>query len=335
MVIAPEANWFDRAGRIVYVKHTTSPLMTHSSRNIFWPVLCLSLACLPARLCGQVAISFDYSLDTGGFFTDSSRKTLLQSAANSITSRLADTLDAITPGGGNTWGAVIINPTTGTSTTLTDTTIPANTLVIYVGGRDLPGSVLGQGGPGGFTATGFAPFLTTLQTRGEIGAPTTEFGPWGGSIAFDNATSWYFDSDPSTSDVPGGQVDFYSVALHELGHVLGIGLAGSWTGKISGTDFTGANSKAAHNGVNVPLETDGGHWLNGTLSVLPGTVISQEAAMDPSITIGGRKLFTELDYAGLSDIGWSVVPEPAAVSLVAGAGLLAFTGLRRRLGRQG
>lgn len=305
------------------------------TRKLLWPVLCLSLAGLPAQSFGQVAISFDYSLDTGGFFSDPSRKTLLESAASAITSRLGDTLDAIIPGGGNTWGAVIINPTTGISTTLTDTTIPANTLVIYAGGRDLPGSVLGQGGPGGFNVTGFAPFITTLQTRGETGANATDFGPWGGSIAFDNVTSWYFDTDPSTSDVPGGMVDFFSVALHELGHVLGMGLATSWNNLVSGGVFTGANSKAANGGLNVPVEAGGGHWLNGTLSVLPGTATAQEAAMDPSITVGGRKLFTALDFAGLSDIGWEVspVPEPASVAVVAGAGLMAFAGWRRRAAR--
>jgi hypothetical protein len=53
--------------------------------------------------------------------------------------------------------------------------------------------------------------------------------------------------------------------------------------------------------------------------------------MDPTITIGTRKVFTDLDMAALDDIGWEVtpVPVPAAVYLF-GSGLLGLLGLARR-----
>lgn len=38
------------------------------------------------------------------------------------------------------------------------------------------------------------------------------------TIFLDNATNWYFGLD---GNVPGGQIDFVSVALHEIGHGLG------------------------------------------------------------------------------------------------------------------
>jgi hypothetical protein len=38
--------------------------------------------------------------------------------------------------------------------------------------------------------------------------------------------------------------------------------------------------------------------------------VTQEAAMDPSITVGTRKLFTDLDYAGLADVGWETAAVP-------------------------
>ncbi|HMP05649.1 MAG TPA: dockerin type I domain-containing protein, partial [Lacipirellulaceae bacterium] len=41
-----------------------------------------------------------------------------------------------------------------------------------------------------------------------------------------------------------------------------------------------------------------------------GTNTVQEAAMDPEITVGTRKLLTSLDAAALADIGWSIVEPP-------------------------
>jgi hypothetical protein len=47
-----------------------------------------------------------------------------------------------------------------------------------------------------------------------------------------------------------------------------------------------------------------GHWADGTLSG------GREAAMDPSVTLGTRKTYTPLDFAGLADIGWTLLPPP-------------------------
>lgn len=283
-----------------------------------------------SNLRGQVVIQFDYSLDTGGFFADASRKALLETAATALTSRLGDTLSAITPGGDNNWSISLHHPGTGNSTSVSNPTIPANTLIIYAGGMDLPPNVLGQGGPGGFSGSGTSDFYQAASTRGQTGAPATEFGPWGGSITFDTPSNWYFDTDVTSVDVPSGRPDFYSVAVHELAHVLGIGTSTSWNNKVSGGNFTGANSVAAHGG-NVPVNAGGDHWAEGTTSTLPGTLTSQEAAMDPSITLGSRKFMTTLDFAGLADVGWTVtpVPEPEEVTL-ATSGLLVFCALIRR-----
>jgi hypothetical protein len=55
--------------------------------------------------------------------------------------------------------------------------------------------------------------------------------------------------------------------------------------------------------------------------------------MDPDITPGTRKYFTDLDYAGMTAIGWSVVtpvPETSvSLNLLAGGLLLAFAGRRK------
>jgi hypothetical protein len=275
----------------------------------------------------QPTVVFDYSLDTSGFFgaVGSPQRAALDAAASRLTSRLADSLTAITPGSGNTWTATFNNPTSGAATNVTDLTIAANTIRIYVGGRSLGVGTLGLGQTGGFTASGSVAFGQTVASRGQAGAltsPPTDFGPWGGSIAFDSTTTWNF----SLTGPVAGQVDFLSVAEHELGHVLGFGTADSWKNLITGTTFNGPISTALNGGVHPSVSADGAHWAPGT------TYMGQPAAMTPSISAGVRQEFTELDFAGLADLGWQIVPvpEPATVLGVAVLGLVGAWGVRRR-----
>jgi hypothetical protein len=138
---------------------------------------------------------------------------------------------------------------------------------------------------------------------------------WGGSIAFDtsiNSGTYNWHNDISSTGLESTEYDFLSVAVHELSHVFGFG-GDSWDRYVNGTNFEGPNSIAAynlaHNSTNtsVPLQSGStAHWQNGT-TALPVTGGSlQEAALDPSIFNGQRKLMTNLDYGGLADIGWEV-----------------------------
>ena len=252
-------------------------------------------------------------------------------AASALTSRLGDTLTAITPGGVNTWTANFPNPATGATVVLTDQVIATNVIRVYAGGRDLTGGTLGIGGPGGFNASGNSQAFFDSLGRGQYditSAPNTrtDFASWGGAITFDSVgTTWNF----ALTNPTGSQADFYSVALHELGHLLGFGTADSFQNRVPvGTAFLGPASTALNGGVNPQVTGDLGHWAAGT------SFGGQEAAMTPSIVLGTRKVFTELDFAGLKDLGWQVspVPEPAGVLGLAAAGLAAAWGLRRRRG---
>jgi hypothetical protein len=298
------------------------------------PVLAVVSLAAPACL-HALTITFDYSYDTGNFFNTQAKKDALNAAAAVFTSRITDSLSAIAPGGSNSWSANFINPATGGVGSTSNLNVGANELVIYVGARDLGGSVLGSAGPGGFSSSGVGGWNSTVAYRGQSGASLatpTDFGPWGGSISFSSTAAWYFDSDPSTIEAGlSGNNDFYSVAVHELGHVLGVGTATSWTNKISGTTFTGSNSTISFGG-NPSVTGDGGHWADGTTSLIPGTSTAQETAMDPTITTGTRKYFTNLDFAGLQDIGWQVtaVPEPATIAWVAVIGAVGALRWRRR-----
>jgi len=257
---------------------------------------------LEARRMLSVSIRLDYSLDASGFFTTHPEaRTVLQSAADTLTQRLADTLAAIQPSGSNTWTLTVTDPATGEDRDIADPTIPADTIVVYAGSRPL-GGPLGIGGPAGWGASGTSTFLNTVATRGEPGAAgssdqRTDFAPAGGAVTFEPNRNWNFDLAAPHS----GADDFLSVSLHELGHVLGIGTADSWRNQVSGTVFNGDASVAAY-GQPVPLASDASHWAQSVSND------GQQAAMTPSITIGTRKLFTRLDFAGLFDVGW----EPAA-----------------------
>jgi hypothetical protein len=295
----------------------------------------LVLGMSPAR---AISLVFDTTYDTGGFFaTHPTAITDLNAVAQFFNANLTDSLSAISPGGLNTWTANFFNPSTGSgSVGVTDLALSTGQIRIYVGGADLGAGTLGVGGPGGYSAEGDESFLDTLATRGQPGVnSSTDFAPWGGSISFSTTASWYFDSAPSTNESFAGLNDFYSVALHETGHVLGIGTAPSWDVNISGSTFTGPASTAAFGGL-VPLEADGGHWASDTMSTVYGTSLAQEAAMDPDLTTGTRKVFTTLDMAGLQDVGWTLaaVPEPETTALLLGGLtlLLAF-GSRRALRR--
>ncbi|WJW74268.1 matrixin family metalloprotease [Thiohalobacter sp. IOR34] len=277
-----------------------------------------------------ISINFDFSYDTNNFFSDPTSKSVLQAAGSFFEGIIQDDLTAIASGGGNDFQAKFNDPATGTLVTLPNFSVAADTLTVFAGGRSLGSGTLGIGGPGGFAVSGTTSFVDNAVTRGEqgdtLGASATDFAPWGGAITFNTDTSWYFDTDPSTLESFSGN-DFYSVALHELGHLFGIGTADSWDNLIVGSDFTGPAATAVYGG-NVPLE-DSGHWAEGTQGMVDG--LAQEAAMDPTLLVGSRKRFTDLDVAALSDIGWetTVVPVPAAVWLF-GSGMIGLLAIARR-----
>jgi hypothetical protein len=279
-----------------------------------------------------LVFNFDYSYDTEGFFSGTdgtTRRNTLELAADYF-EPLADNLSAINSSETDTWTPTFTHPGNGTvsytDATLKDLNIPADTLVIFVGGQDLSGS-LGLGGPGGFSWSGSTSFGNTVEARGQTGAlnsPATDFGPWGGSLSFDNTVTWNSDGGAPAA----GENDLLSVAIHELAHLLGYGTADSWNNLVSGNNFTGDNSVDVYNNfltsaTSVPL-ADNAHWANNlnSLSGIP------EPALDPSLTVGTRKLLTDLDYAGLADIGW----DTSAVAAVPfefspGLGILLMSGL--------
>lgn len=258
----------------------------------------LRLETLEQREVPAISIVFDYSYDVTGFFSDPGRRAVLQQAANDIAGHLSANLSAITPSGGNTYSWSFFNPADGQFISVPNRSLPANTIVVYAGGRYLNGMEAGIGGYGGYSASGSQQWMNTLQARGPGGVML-----WGGSLTFDVDTNWY--TSTSTSGINGSQVDFYTVASHELGHLLGIGTSPSWFNQSSGGYFHGATSKSVYGGP-VPLYGDSSHWADGI------TAHGTAASLDPIVTLGGRTGFSPLDFAALSDIGWTISTSPTS-----------------------
>lgn len=299
--------------------------------RIFAPAcgLALALATVPAG--AAITLEFDYTYDTGAglgrgpfFKAGTNARATLEAAGAFLEGILQDDFDAIVPSGSDTWSGMFINPETGTMETIHDLIVPADTVRIFVGARNLAGAMLGMGGPAGHGASGTASWTQTVAQRGE---PAGEFAPWGGALSVDDSAIWNTDHD---SQPGNNENDLYSVLLHELGHVLGLGLSDSWHAHVDALDntFTGTHSRARHGGpVSLEADLSGNHWAEGTSSSIYLTNASQEALMAPSLSPETRKVFTVLDVAALADVGWSV-PEP---NVLTGwiCGLLILCGRRR------
>jgi hypothetical protein len=276
----------------------------------------------------NVDIRFDYRYDSSSFFTgaNSSRQSILEAAASTFETRFQDHLTAVVSSGSNNFDVRFFQPDADKNITLSGFSVPADQIVVFVGAHDL-GRSLAIGGPGGFSSTSSSSdFLDNAASRGQPGALSateTDFGPWGGAISFNSASAWYFDPDPRTDESVVGY-DLYSVAVHELAHVLGFGTANSFDNLVSNNVFTGS---AVEDLLGHRPGVTSGHWTEGL------QYNGVETAMDPTITQGQRKHFTELDYAAMKDMGWQVsaIPEPEAWGMMlAGLGLLGW----RLQGRQ-
>lgn len=253
----------------------------------------------------------DYRFDVAHFFNTPLKKKIMQAAADVVVSRLNDSLAAISPSGNNQWTATFLNPASGDPQTYANLEVPQDTIVLFVGGSLADDGVLGFSNTGdAANLTGSTEFVSAVRTRGQqnaIGGGATDNGVWGGGISFDQNPpgGWYFGE---SATIPSGQFDFYSVALHETMHVLGIGPAASWQRLIIDGKFEGAASEDEYGmGGPVPL-ANGGHWGEGLVDQ------GQEVAMDPDIGPGERKVPTRLDLAGLDDLGWELPVTATATS---------------------
>ena len=137
---------------------------------------------------------------------------------------------------------------------------------------------------------------------------------------------WHFDH---TTAVPNDKFDLYTVALHEILHVLGVGVSDTWDDQYDGfVSWTGSEAIAANGTGSNLIDIGGGHISGSTSSIRLSDNQIQEAVMTPSINAGERRELTELDAAFLIDLGYTTVPEPSSALLLGSASVLLL--LRKR-----
>ena len=275
-------------------------------------------------------VQFDYRYDSG-FFADSERRAVLDYTA-SLFSVLGDHLFPITAEGNNHWDVYFNNPSNiSTWATVNDLSVASDTVTVFVGGSAMGSGVLGYGTTGIIgEVSGTDSFVDSVYTRGQVntsGDSATDYGVWGGSISFNADADWYWGF--SVEGLDNNHHDFLTTAVHEVAHVLGYGTADSWFNFIQDDLFYGEASMAVYG---APVPVDAAHWGEGVTGDLNGS--GQETLMDPSTPAGVRQLLTDLDYAGLADIGWRVdgekppspspVPIPAAMWFFSSALVLLF-----------
>ena len=251
-----------------------------------------------------------------------------------------------------------LNPSTNAQETLANTALAANQIRIFVGSQSLGVStnaldVLGEGGPGGIAFSvvaeiygeggslqaainnaeandthrrGDGPLVAQLMGAFDSGESfSIEVGPTIGTLQFDDddAINWHFNH---LTEVQPGEIDFYTVALHETLHAIGIGTSETFRSLAGGSNWLG-NEVIDVNGTGIGIiePGDGSHFTEGLMSTRISDGVLQEIVMDPSLQIGNRKALTQLDVAALRDLGFStIVPDVALLGDVNLDGAVTF-----------
>lgn len=292
----------------------------------------------------------DYTYDSQNFFSDPIRREAMEAAAARYSRVITSSLLPVAPERNGSWRINFEHPGTGVpweistaadiaTDQIAQVASPADEygfpgleqdqMILFVGGRDLDSA--GKGGTG--TGLNFTSVFDDLEGhlhRGLISNSTDDTAGdlpvWGGAITFDLNRDWHFDLDVAST---GTATDFYSIALHEIGHVLGIGTTwNQWQDSVDGQYFVGQNALDAFNLDNgtsnrrlLLQSTSDGHWANGRQfsyvfpigdPILPGTAGNdlQSLLLEPSADFTGtvrRFELTNVDAAALVDIGWSIL----------------------------
>ncbi len=356
----------------------------------FRSVLIVSVVLLTRAEAVTLLMDYRYDTDAHGFFTANPQaKAALDAAAADISGALTSSLGAIsaanqrvTGTNGSTsvtfdWSFGITNPSTGANVVIKDTSIAADTVVIFAGMRELAGNTLGQGGMGGSSISISGSGIES-EWAGAVASAEQQanqvFGRGGGPVSyrFDDTLSFggtsasysistglavanlWFDIDTNDdgfadsldqldsywhfnhmTEVAAGKIDFYSVALHEILHALGIGNSDSWNELVIGNDWYGTSANTVvGDGLNL-IDSDGSHISSEIMSIRISDGEAQSPVMIDSIAAGQRRQLTTLDLATLEDIGWqtAVIPEPGNHLLAMISLSLVLFQRRRRSGR--
>lgn len=275
---------------------------------LVWLVVGALLLPQPPAL-GDLDIRFDYRYDTRGFFSGANieRRQILEAAAAIFEERISSTPPSITPSGINRWTLAFKNPDTGTDVYLTNLHVPTGTMTIFVGARSISINALA------YASFSYGYSGNSAWAKLFVGKDNSaNFSPFGGSITFDESTPWFFDLTPDTLYSFPDKHDFFSVAIHEIGHLLGITRTSKAFAALSVEGkFFGPVSQSLYGGP-IPMAENGSHWQQDVLFE------GSPPAMAYTSFKNKRWSFSELDFAALVDIGYELkLPVPLSITGVA------------------
>jgi len=326
-----------------------------------------------------MTIVVDYTYDTNNFFNSQAKRSAMQAVADRYSRVITSSLlriEASYNGGSSDWRIGFTHPGTGADFEISTApsagsdalvgvgaqpanvynpalVLPANTWLLFAGGRPGLGSA-GQGGTG--TGTNFQNVFDDLNGpmhRGVIfpntpGNSVNDLPAWGGAVTFDSSETWHFGIATAAS---GAATDFYSIALHEVGHALG--LSTDWNqwqdsagiyGGIHGVAAYNADNGASRTGLN-EVSAGNEHWKDNTYESFifslgepnyagtAGPLTRQDLLMEPIANFVEPSLqrfeLTNVDVGALRDISWSVIPESGS-ALLGLVGVLVASSRRAR-----
>jgi len=239
-----------------------------------------------------LSIVFDYRFDTSGFFADPARREVLEAAAAVWGMHLADDFEDI-PAGTSIRTRNPETPAAGGMSFPTETAI--DDVLIFAACASFEGGTAQSNNTAALASVTDTALRARLRERYE----GSDFEPWTGWIAFNCDEAWFFDMTPETdTDIPGSDNDFFSTAMHEIGHVLGFGTADAYFALVpDGDSFMGVEAVRVYGGP-VPLTPDNVHFQSSVRSDGLPTL------MDPSRTVGTRTPPTSVDRAVMFDLGY-------------------------------
>ena len=155
---------------------------------------------------------------------------------------------------------------------------------------------------------------------------STNFEPLAGNLLF-NKLGWgqpnyYFDTDlTSHSDAAtSNKVDFYSAMIREVAEVLGFHTqSNAWQAnkidvRAGVAEWSGPNAKEAYSDQNVPLHSPNAPYWSNHLHEAK-VVCDCHPAMYTNIGTYERTPFSDLDFALLKDIGYSISDSPLGTNI--------------------
>ena len=308
-----------------------------SRASVSWhSCFCFLFSLTPAS--AAIDIIFDYSYDSGNYFSDD-RKYIMDQVAYVFESRMGgesfagyrpsedlglSSITGLSLNFTSPSSSATLQPAVASTTSDGNVIGKANELIIFLGAKSIAGSTLASAGSTGRTGYSGSPAdNAVLAAAFDAKDSTTNFEPIAGSSQVNTNETFYFDTDLTTHTdaLSSGKTDFYTVMVHEIGHVMGFSKTrNAWIANKSGNFWTGANAKAQYNGENVPLYPDSSHWDKTTTSgsgALDTSKINCDChpSMLPSISINKRTSFSALDFALLKDIGYNISGAPVGTNI--------------------